>query len=233
MAFDVVVADALLSGRDGRCDIGISGGVVREIGTGLAGEQRVEADGGLVTHGLVDTHLHLDKARILDRYPELDGTLACAIRETARLKADFTEDDVYDRAAATLRDCVLGGTTTIRAHVEVDPIVELRGFRALQRLAKDSAHLVDLELCLFAQEGLTHSAEGQQLLDQALQLGAHAIGGAPYADVDPAGQLDLVFGCAQRYDVPIDLHLDLAESPDGMLLEDVCRRTIAHGLLAA
>lgn len=228
--FDTVIADARVTGRDGLVHVGVRDGVVAAVEAELAGDTRVAADGGLVTHGLVDTHLHLDKSRILDRYGALDGTLAAAIRETARLKADFTEEDIYTRAAATVAECVVGGTTTIRAHVEVDAVVGLRAFRALQQLAADRADVVDIELCVFAQEGLSHSPEGQRLLDDALHGGAHAIGGAPYADADPHAQLDLVFAAALRHDVPVDLHLDFAESPHGLLLEEVCRRTIAHGL---
>jgi cytosine deaminase len=43
----------------------------------------------------------------------------------------------------------------MRTHVEVDPNVELRGYRAIERLAKDYAWAIDLELCVFLQEGWT------------------------------------------------------------------------------
>jgi cytosine deaminase len=227
--FDTVVTAARLADGGPLVDIGIRNGVVAGLGHGLPGRSTIAAGGHLVTPGLVDTHLHLDKSRIIDRHRDLDGTLASAIRETARLKSEFTEQDVYDRAATTLGECITHGTTTIRTQVEVDEVVELRGFHAVQRLARDHAGLVDLQLCVFAQEGLTHSPRGQKLLLTALDQGADVIGGAPYADRDPEGQLDLVFEYANRYDVPIDLHLDLADGPDGMLLEAVCRRTIAAG----
>jgi cytosine/creatinine deaminase len=227
---ELTITDASLPGRAGLVDLTIGDGRITSIGSPRppAGEV-LDAGGHLVATGFVDTHLHLDKSRINDRYRVRVSSLDGAIRETARIKAGFTEQDIYERAQATLRDCISHGTTTVRTHVEVDEVVGLRGFHALQRLAADYADLVDLELCVFAQEGLTHSPAGQRLLDRALGEGAAAIGGAPYADRDPAGQLDLVFAYARRHDVPIDLHLDLADTTEGMLIEDLCERTVAAG----
>lgn len=55
------------------------------------------------------------------------------------------------------------------------------------------------------------------------------VGGAPYADDDPTGQIDTIFELARTFDVDIDLHLDLAESTDGMQVEYVCRKTDEYG----
>jgi cytosine deaminase len=211
-------------------DIGIEAGRIVAVEHHLDADcPELDAGGRLVVPGLVDTHLHLDKSRTADRCVQTEGTLAEAIRETARIKAAFTEDDVYERARATLEDCVRHGTTRVRTHVEVDPVVGLRGLDAVHRLAADLAWAVDVQVCVFAQEGLTDSAGTDALLVEALERGAPVVGGAPYADVDPSGQLDRVFELARRYDVDVDLHLDLAETADGMQLADVCKRTVALG----
>jgi cytosine/creatinine deaminase len=228
---DLVVRRARLPGPDpGRVDIGITGGQVSAMAPRLPTDcPELDAGGRLVLPGLVDTHLHLDKSQTADRCVQDDGTLAEAIRETARIKQAFTEEDVYQRARDTLEACVLQGTTRIRTHVEVDPPLGLLGLEALERLADDLAWAVDLQLCVFAQEGLTGSPATDDLLVEALEGGVPVIGGAPYADADPAGQLDRVFELARRYEVDIDLHLDLAETTERMQLADVCKRTVAGG----
>jgi cytosine/adenosine deaminase-related metal-dependent hydrolase len=66
------------------------------------------------------------------------------------------------RAELSLLECITHGTTTVRTHVEVDEVAGLRGFRAISRLARDYASFVELELCVFAQEGLTQSVSGQR-----------------------------------------------------------------------
>ncbi|MGW0038070.1 amidohydrolase family protein [Gordonia sp. NPDC003376] len=212
-------------------DIGIVNGKIVAIAPSLgAAHENIEADGLLVIPGLVDTHLHLDKSRTANRCHLATGSLHEAISETGRIKAAFTEDDIYARAERTLQECITQGTMYIRSQVEVDSTVELRSWRAIRQLAADYRWAVDIQCCVFAQEGLTNSPEGDELLVRALHEGANVIGGAPYADPDPGGQLDRVFELARDFGVDIDLHLDLAETVEGMQLEDTCRRTIAAGM---
>ncbi|MFX6254385.1 hypothetical protein ABTF84_19675, partial [Acinetobacter baumannii] len=90
----------------------------------------------LVCAGLVETHIHLDKSCLCDRCGPT-GTLKEAIAAVAALKRDFTEEDVYRRASATLEKAILQGTMRMRAHVEVDPRVGLRSFAAMKRLKRD------------------------------------------------------------------------------------------------
>jgi cytosine deaminase len=229
--FDVIIRQARVDGgAPDRSDIAISEGRVVAIGPNLGPAHcELDAGGRLVTAGFVDSHVHLDKSRTMDRIDPGDGSLQHAIRETSRIKADFTEQDIYERAELTLRQCVEHGTTRMRTHVEVDTTVGRRGYEAVRALAAQYIWAIDVQICVFAQEGLTDSLEGDALLVATLEDGADLIGGAPYADVDPSGQLDRVFELARRFDVDIDLHLDLADHANGMQLKDVCRRTIAQG----
>jgi cytosine deaminase len=226
----VAAVDAACEGPVSSTDIGVVAGTIIEVAPNLPpGAEELDAADRLVVPGFVDTHLHLDKSRIVDRCTQQHGTLAEAIRETARVKAAFTEDDVYARARETLEACVLQGTTRVRTHVEVDLAVGLRSVQAIRRLAGDLAWAVDVQMCVFAQEGMTDSPGTDALLVHALESGVSVLGGAPYADVNPSGQLDRLFELARRYDVDIDLHLDFADTAEGMQLADVCRRTVAQG----
>jgi cytosine deaminase len=229
--FDVIIRQARVDGgAPGLADVAVSAGRVVAIGRDLGlADRELDAGGRLVTAGFVDSHVHLDKSRTIDRVELGDGSLQHAIRETSRIKADFTEQDIYERAERTLRECIEHGTTRMRTHVEVDTTVGRRGYDAIRALAAEYAWAIDVQICVFAQEGLTHSPDGDALLVATLEDGAHLIGGAPYADVDPSGQLDRVFELARQLDVDIDLHLDLADHANGMQLDDVCRRTIEQG----
>ena len=60
---------------------------------------------------------------------------------------------------------------------------------------------------------------------RGLERGAASLGGAPYADSDPHGQIDRIFELAREFDVDIDMHLDFGPTADGMDLEHVCERT--------
>jgi cytosine deaminase len=224
----------LLDGRlpDGRrADIGCRDGRVAAIGS-LAGRpaaRTLPCGGRAVTPGLVDAHVHLDKALLLDRAPGADGTLEEAIRVTGLAKRAFTRDDIAARARRVLDMAIRHGTTAMRSHVEVDPIVGLEGLEALLPLKREYAPAVDLQLCAFAQEGIVKAPGTEALLDQALARGADLVGGCPYNDTDPAAHVDAVFRLARAHGVDADFHADFSDEPRHQHLSRIAEETVRHG----
>jgi cytosine deaminase len=230
---DLVIRNAcILQGRELRSvDIGVQGGVIAAIAPVLeVAAPKLEAGARLVVPGMVETHIHLDKSCILERCPIEEGTVAEAVRTTAAAKRNFTIEDVYDRGARTLERCIAHGAMRMRSHIELDPGIGMIGFEAIEQLARDYAWAMDMELCVFPQEGLTNNPGTEALLVEGLRRGARAIGAAPYFDSDPRGQIDRIFEIARDFDAEIDMHLDLAETTQGMQIEYVCRKTEEFGL---
>ena len=151
------------------------------------------------------------------------------MRETAAAKRGFSVEDVVARGRQTIERCIGWGTMAMRTHVEVDPGIGMTGFEGVQQLARDYAWALDLELCVFPQEGLLNNPGTDALLVEGLRRGASVIGAVPYIDTDPRGQIDRVFELAREWGVDIDMHLDLADHTDGMQAEYVCRKTEAYG----
>ena len=229
MPLDLVLRHARLLDSDAPCNIGIADGRIVEIASEIAAaapEERL--DGRLVTPGFVETHIHLDKSCILDRCKSADGTLKEAIAAVAAAKRAFTEADVYARAQRTLEKAIAHGTTRMRTHVEVDPRVGLRGFNAVRTLKRDYAWAIDLQICVFPQEGLTNDPGTEELLIAACEQGADLIGGCPYTDTDPPTHMARIFEIGRRFDLDIDFHLDFDLDPSWMHLDEVCRLTKAH-----
>ena len=226
MALDFILRNARIAGRDGAtCDIAISDGKIADIQSSISTDAPAEDVGGrLVTAGFVETHIHLDKSCILDRCKSEQGTLKEAIEQVAAAKRAFTEDDVYDRARRTLEKAIVQGTMRMRTHVEVDPRVGLKSFNAIGRLKRDYAWAIDLEICVFPQEGLLNDPGTEELLIAACEAGADLIGGCPYTDSDPHGQIARIFSLAKRFDVDIDFHLDFDLDSSWMDVEEVCRQ---------
>src|SRR5882757_9265161 len=151
MPFDLVLRNGRIAGRDGELlDIGVREGRIAVIGAGLEagvdGARQIALDGRLVIPGFVETHIHLDKSCISDRCACRTGTLKEAIETVAAAKLAFTEDDIYARARRTLEKAIVQGTTRMRTHVEVDPRIGLKGFRAIGALKRDYAWAIDLEI---------------------------------------------------------------------------------------
>jgi cytosine deaminase len=172
--------------------------------------------------------MRLDKSCILDRCQSTRGDLEEAISEGAKAKAGFTPEDVRARATRTLEKAILQGTTHMRTHLEVDPGVGLRSLEGVLPLVKEYAWAIDLQICVFPQEGLLNNPGTDELMVAALERGCRAVGAAPYTDSNPHGQIDRVFEMARQFDVDIDMHLDFGPTPDNMDVEHVCRRTDEH-----
>jgi cytosine deaminase len=227
---DWVVRHARLSGFDALVDIGVAEGRIAVIAPDIQTDAPVlEAAGNLVIPGLVETHIHLDKTCILDRCPAAEGSVTEAVRLTAAAKRDFTPEDVYARGRRTLERCIGWGTMRMRTHVEVDPGIGMRGFEGIQQLQRDYAWAMDMQICVFPQEGLLNNPGTDALLVEGLRRGAQVVGAVPYCDTDPRGQIDRVFELARAWDVDIDMHLDMGDTPAGMQVEYVCRKTEEYG----
>ena len=121
-----------------------------------------------------------------------------AIAQVASAKKAFTEEDVAQRARRTLDKCILQGTTHIRTHVEVDPVIGLRSLQGIMPLVREYEWALNLEVCVFPQEGLLSNPGTDELMVEGLKLGARAVGAAPYTDTDPHGQIDRVFEMARE-----------------------------------
>jgi cytosine/creatinine deaminase len=224
---DTVVKNVRLPGHtDTLTDIAISGDRIAAIAPNMAaGATTIDASGRLASPGFIETHIHLDKSCILDRCSSRRGDLEEAISEAARAKAAFTPEDVRARATRTLEKAILQGTTHMRTHLEVDPGVGLRSLEGVMPLIKAYGWAIDLQICVFPQEGLLNNPGTEELMVEALKRGCHAVGAAPYTDSNPNGQIDRVFEMAREFDVDIDMHLDFGPTADNMTFEHVCRRT--------
>ncbi|WP_092993948.1 amidohydrolase family protein [Rhizobium sp. NFR07] len=228
---DLLIRNVLIAENGPAFDIAIEAGKISAIGPQLKCEAITEHDGeGLFAFaGFVDSHIHLDKACILDRCTICEGTLAEAVRETSRAKEGFDEEDVYRRAARVVEKAIVSGTNRMRTFVEVDPRAGLRSFEAIKRIRRDYAFAIDIEICAFAQEGLTGEPDTLALLQAALRDGADLIGGCPYTDRDPVAHVRQVFDLAQVHGTAVDFHLDFDLDPDHTSLPAVIDETVARG----
>ena len=230
MPLDLVLRQGRLAGSDeAPVDIGVADGRIVDIAPHIVADApEQQLDGRLVIPGFVETHIHLDKSCILERCNCERGTLEEAIETVAAAKRSFTEADIHARAQRTLEKAIIQGTTRMRTHVEADPRVGLNGFHALRTLKRDYAWALDLQICVFPQEGLTNDPGTEELLVEACEQGADVIGGCPYTDTDPAAQTTRIFDIARRFDLDVDFHLDFDLDPSWMHLDEVCRQTDAH-----
>jgi cytosine deaminase len=228
---DYVIRNARLAGRDALVDIGFRNGRIAAVERGLVCDAPAhDAEGCLCCAGLIETHIHLDKSHIIDRCAPETSRMADAVKRVKAVKKDFTVEDVTARARMTLENCLKNGATRMRTHVEVDPGIGMRGFEGVHALVDAYKWAIDIELCVFPQEGLTNNPGTDELLVEGLKRGARAIGAAPGYDTDHAGQLHRVFELAREYDAEIDMHVDFGNTPDDPDAVLICELTEQYRL---
>ncbi|MGW3958910.1 amidohydrolase family protein [Amycolatopsis sp. NPDC005003] len=243
-------------GTGGPADLLVRDGVLAEVGPGIeAGDAEVvELGGRLVLPGLVEAHCHLDKTLYGGPWrPHSAGpALADRIADERLRRAELGLPDPA-RVSALLETMAAAGTTHVRTHTDVyagfpgvrvakppargaAPDVTagtgLHGVEVVRDAAARLAGRITVEQVAFPQSGILTSPGTAELLEEAIKLGVHAVGGIDPAglDRDPVRHLDVVFGLAQRHGVRIDLHLHDPGSLGVFELELIIERTRATGL---
>ena len=231
MTLTLKIENATLIGHNGPQTIAIKDDLIVEVAPSIPAyaQKSININGNLALPGFVDPHIHLDKALLIEQRTAQSGTFQEALEETATLKRSFTVQDIQDRARRVIENEIAFGTTAIRSHVEVDPILQLDSLLALLPLKQEYAWGLTLQLCVFAQEGITNRPGTEQLLHQALATGGDLIGSAPYTDPDPQQNIRIVFELAQKFDCDVDFHLDYLDNNAPMLLPVVVEETIKRG----
>lgn len=227
---DLILRGGIIAGR--QQDLAIQHGRIRQIAPDILEptHQAVDIAGKLVLPGFIESHIHPDKAFVADRAPGLNHGGPTPQVLVAELKKAFTVDDIYERARRVMLSAIRHGCTAMRAHVEIDPYVQLRGVEALLGIQATFAGLLDLQLVAFAQEGIFHDGMTQGMLREALCMGLPVLGGCPYMDDDQRRHIDWFFETAAAADVPLDFHADSSDDPSRLTCEYIAEQTMARGM---
>jgi cytosine deaminase len=226
-----VIAQVRLRGREGLWNVGIRGDRIERITAGpIPGTNVIFGEGRLLTEGLVEHHIHLDKTLTADRVRWDEKSLAAdrqkweaerkagtfirglsAWRES-QIKGTFTEDDVFERAIRLAKMENANGTTAMRTHAVVEAVRDLKCVRGLLRARDALQPYVDLQINVHPQDGnLIDEPPVIDLCHRAMKLGCNGMGGVP--EVVPGRgdeYIDLVFRLAKEYGGFVDIHVDQA-----------------------
>ncbi|WP_394211902.1 amidohydrolase family protein [Psychrobacter piscatorii] len=231
---DLLIKNARLANRENLVNISINGSHIESIDNISEASKNndneptaiFDAKGNFVCSGFFESHIHLDKACILNRCTIEQGDLDEAVEETSKAKADFTEADVFERASKVIEMAIKKGTVGLRSFVETDSKTEMRAFNAIKKAQDKYAFAIDIEICAFAQSGLTNAPHTYELLKLALSQGADLVGGCPYKDDNPDKHIEMVFDLAEQFDVDVDFHLDFDLDPKNSSIPKLVEETI-------
>ena len=226
-----------------RADVAIDtrSGLITEVGTvsdaapGALPDTVEDCTGKVILPAGVETHAHLDKAFLSAGVP-VPADLDAGVAEWFARVGDLTHESFVERATAAVEALVARGTTTIRTHVDIATIHELRGVHALIEV-RDQMHargLADIELIgLAAPLGGVVGAPVRRLLDEAIEAGIDIVGASPDISHDPVGATTDVVDAARRSGLRMDVHTDQTIDPNLFYLPELIRQVTAHGLTGA
>ncbi|MFZ3567023.1 amidohydrolase family protein [Streptomyces sp. BH097] len=223
---------------DGRLvDVRIADGRVREVVDHVPGgapaPDAVDLRGALLLPAFVDGHAHFDKTLLGAPWRPHRSTRTLHDQIMSERASRATEPvPVAERATALARRVIATGTGHVRSHVDVDPDVGLGNLHAVLGVREAFRDRLGMQIVAFPQSGVVTAPGVAELLDAALAEGADLIGGLDPVgfDGDAAGQLDIVFGLAEKHGKGVDIHLHDGGTTGTGQLRDIAARTAALGI---
>lgn len=243
-AHQLVVADATLRGRAGRWHVGIDDGRVTALTRDLlTGREELDAAGGLVTESFVDAHLHLDKVHTLDRAGDAAltaytsgqmGSALHSIELASAVKADYDRSWIEPNARAALMQAVQFGVRHVLAFADVDTSAGLEGVIPLLALRDELRGVVDLKVVAFPQDGLLRDPGAEELVREAVDLGADVVGGIPWVehtDAEAREHVRRMCELAAAHGRGVAMLVDDAGDPSLHTTQLLAEAMLEHGLV--
>ncbi len=240
----MVVADAVLRGREGRYSIGVREGRIATVEAGpLSGRVEVDAAGNLVTEPFINPHLHLCKAYTRDRAGDAAGTAYAdasmgaamsAVELASTVKEQYDEGWVEANARRAVFEAVRHGVRHLLAFADVDTRAQLSGVRPLLRLRDEFQGVVDIYVVAFPQEGLLRDPGAEDLMREAIAMGADVVGGIPwieYSDDDAREHVRRMCALAAEHGRMVAMLVDDAGDPALRTTEMLATEMIRQGLV--
>lgn len=211
-------------------DIRVRDGKFAEIGENLSaapGEEVVDLGGKLALPPFIESHVHLDTCLTAgDPVWNMSGTLFEGIECWSKRKDKLTKADVRERVNRAVRMQAAHGIQHVRTHVDVtDP--KLTAMEAMLELKEELKDVMDIQIVAFPQEGILSYPNGKELMENAVRMGADAVGAIPHFEFTreySVESLNFAMKLAEKYDRLVDVHCDEIDDEASRGLETLAAR---------
>lgn len=180
---------------------------------------RVDAGGKLLLPAMRDMHIHLDKTFYGGPWRVQSRPAGTTIKQMIALEhrllpelAPYTQE----RAGKLIDLLQSKGSSVARSHCNIEPVSGLKNLENLMAVLERRRPGFSCEIVAFPQHGLLLS-KSEPLMREAMQAGAHYVGGLDPTSVDGDMEksLDTMFQIAVDYNKGVDIHLH-ETSPAGV-----------------
>ena len=216
-------------------EILVEKGVITQIGKNLPmSEEEIDLKGRLVVPPYVDAHLHLDYVYTgrNDGATNDTGTLFEGIARWHDVKKHQTYEDAKERALRGIQEEVSKGVQFIRTHIDVDD-PKLTGLKAMLEIREELKDNVTIQIVAFPQEGMYAYKGGDEMVEEALKMGADCVGSIPHFEwAREIGEKSIhkTVELAVKYDKLIDVHCDETDDVMSRFVELLNALAMAEGI---
>jgi cytosine deaminase len=175
-----------------------------------------DIQGALTLPLMVDAHTHLDKTLTKSRMGDINPGLLGAIQAMMSDRADWTPEDVYQRANQGLTWSFEAGVQHLRTHCDWwEPKAQPIAWQVLRDLVSDWRGKITLErVSLIPLHMYADAAQAQNLAKQVAASGPGALlGGFVHTSNWDLQALKNLFTAAQAEGLNVDLHMDEELNP--------------------
>ncbi|PWC21661.1 cytosine deaminase [Brenneria roseae subsp. roseae] len=222
------IINAALRRQNGLFTITVDNGLIASINaqparlTTAENSDTIDAGSQLVIPPLVEPHIHLD-ATLTAGEPEwnISGTLFEGIERWSQRKATITHDDTKRRAHTAIGMLRDHGIQHVRTHIDVTD-ASLAALTAMLEVKQEARDLIDLQIVAFPQEGIESFANGRQLMERAIKMGADVVGGIPHFENtrdQGVSSIKFLMDLAERSGCLVDVHCDETDDAQSRFLE--------------
>lgn len=194
--------------------------------------ERLDAKGNVMLPGMVDSHMHLDKAFSLEHVGNESGTLQEAVQNYAGKVATFSKEDIRRRIRKAALQSLSFGTTSIRTHldfhVRTSREIALGTIEAALEVKEELRRHLTLQLFPMIPPAPITPME-IDVIEEALRMGVDGIGGAPHLSADPKTSIGLIFRLAEKYGRLVDIHTDESDNPEKQTVAIIADMTRQFG----
>lgn len=225
-----------LKGQKELTSILVEDGVFKRISADLpeqAGCEVIDLQGQLVIPPYVDPHMHLDYVFTAGLGEENgSGTLFEGIQRWSESKGHMTVEQMKERIYSGIRKEMLNGVQAIRTHIDVtDPT--FTGLKAALEVRAEVKNILDLQIVAFPQEGMYAYKGGDELVEEALKMGADCVGAIPHFELAREfGEKSVhkAIELAVKYDKLLDAHCDETDDTQSRFLELLNALALMEGI---
>jgi cytosine deaminase len=175
-----------------------------------------DVQGALTLPLMVDAHTHLDKTLTKSRMGDITPGLLGAIQAMMSDRANWTPEDVYQRANQGLTWSFEAGVQHLRTHCDWwEPHAQPIAWQVLRDLASDWQNKITIErVSLIPLHLYADAAQARSLAQQVAASGTGALlGGFVHTSNWDLQALKNLFVAAQAEGLNVDLHMDEELNP--------------------